>query len=467
MLIYIMLSLTNSASTFSLRSSSLIAGRTSAVFTLLYVLSFQRDAHSLQRVLNLQKTKRLKSFICRSYAAPPKQLFCIQRVVHFWRKIGGWGVGRPLLVSALFAAMFLLLLNLRAFASPLLAPRPVGQGVTIQGQESGSSAEAEKKPTLTEALKSEPDLILTEARSLLERGNVGEAHEVVRRYLAEHWSSAEGHFLLGYILFREVQAKASQRGPAELALYQNPGASERNFREENAKASLAEYTAGAKFRDPSAFDLKIIALDYVLLGDYIDADKWLTRSLEWNPNDSEGWYYLGRAKYNENRFEEAIHAFGKCLKLDSKNLKAEDNLGLSYAGLDRAEEAAAAYRTAIAWQAQSAKKDPGPFLDLGSLLLEQNQPDAALLNLLQAAEIAPQESKTHELLGKAYSHLNQLPKAQAELEKAVALSPQSGPLHYMLGQIYRKEGLNEKAKTEFDRATALNGTRSSPDTPRP
>ena len=73
----------------------------------------------------------------------------------------------------------------------------------------------------------------------------------------------------------------------------------------------------------------------------------------------------------------------------------------------------------------------------------------------------------HELLGKAYSHLNQLPKAQAELEKAIALSPQSGPLHYMLGQVYRKEGLNEKAKTEFDRAAALNGTRSSPDTPRP
>ena len=363
--------------------------------------------------------------------------------------------------------MFLLLFSLRSLGLPFNTKSPVTQEVTAQRQESGSSAAAAKKLTQSEALKLAPDPGLTEARSLLEKGNVGEAREAVRRYVALHPSSADGHFLLGYILFREIQVRASQESPADVALYQNPGGSERKFQEDSAKASLAEYTEGAKFRDPGAFDLKIVALDYVLLGDYVDADKWLTRSVEWNSKDSEGWYYLGRAKYNENRFEEAIHAFEQCLKLDAKNVKAEDNLGLSYAGLDRAEEAAAAYRTAIAWQAQSAKKDVGPFIDLGSLLLEQNQPDAALLNLLQAAEIAPQESRAHELLGKAYSHLNQLPKAQAELEKAIALSPQSGPLHYMLGQVYRKEGLNEKAKTELDRAAALNGTRSSPDTPRP
>jgi cytochrome c-type biogenesis protein CcmH/NrfG len=52
-----------------------------------------------------------------------------------------------------------------------------------------------------------------------------------------------------------------------------------------------------KWPDPSAADL------------YPDADKWLTKMLEWAPNDSEGWYYLGRTKYNENRFAEAIRAF--------------------------------------------------------------------------------------------------------------------------------------------------------------
>src|SRR2546430_10395142 len=38
-------------------------------------------------------------------------------------------------------------------------------------------------------------------------------------------------------------------------------------RDEKAKASLAEFTAGAKYSAPIAADLKVVAFDYVLLGD--------------------------------------------------------------------------------------------------------------------------------------------------------------------------------------------------------
>ena len=139
--------------------------------------------------------------------------------------------------------------------------------------------------------------------------------------------------------------------------------------------------------------MKIVALDYVLLGDYPHAHKWLTRSLAWSPKDSESWYYLGRTKYNENRFAEAVSAFEQCLKLDPKNVKAEGNLGLSFAGLGLNEEAATAYQTAIAWQSQLLVKNPGPYIDLGSLLLDENKTDVAISNLFQAVEISPRDSK--------------------------------------------------------------------------
>jgi Flp pilus assembly protein TadD len=235
--------------------------------------------------------------------------------------------------------------------------------------------------------------------------------------------------------------------------------------QEMAKASLAEFTAGAKFRDPSAADLKIVALDYVLLADYPDADKWLTKMLEWAPNDSEGWYYLGRTKYNENRFAEAISAFQQCLKLDTQNVKAEDNLGLSLAGLGRNDEAAAAYNQAIAWQAQPLAKNPGPYIDMGSLLIDENRSRDAVTFLLRAVEIAPRESRAHELLGKAYTRVEEFPKAQAELEKAIELSPQAANLHCMLAPVYRKQKLMEKAKVEYDRCAALTGSHSTSPTP--
>ena len=312
-----------------------------------------------------------------------------------------------------------------------------------------------------------PDSPLAEPRSLLQQGRVNDADRAVRQFLAEHPDSGEAHFLLGQILFREIQAGARSETQVEgvKVLQANPG--DEKLKAEKAKASLAEFTAGAKYRDPDASDLKTVALDYVLLGDYLDADKWLTKMLGWTPNDSEGWYLLGRAKYNENRFAEAISAFQQCLKLDSGNVKAEDNLGLSYAGLGRNDEAVTAYQQAIAWQAHAPLKNPGPYIDLGDLLIDQNRLEDAVVCLLQAIDIAPRDSRAHELMGKAYAHLDQLPKAQVELEKAVELSPQSANLHCVLAPVYRKQGLMEKAKSEYDRCAALTGNHSTPEMPRP
>src|SRR5437764_15153648 len=48
---------------------------------------------------------------------------------------------------------------------------------------------------------------LTPARWLLQRGMLGEAETAVRTYLQAHADSADAHFLLGFILFRQLQAK--------------------------------------------------------------------------------------------------------------------------------------------------------------------------------------------------------------------------------------------------------------------
>lgn len=304
---------------------------------------------------------------------------------------------------------------------------------------------------------------LQQAKSLLQRGEPTQAEGVVRQFLQGHGDSAEGHFLLAYILFREIQTEAGAKG----VMRYDVDASLAQFRDAHAKASLAEFTAGAKYHEPTAFDLKIVAEDYVLLNDFADADKWMTRSVEWNPNDSDAWYSLGRIKYTNNRFEEAIHAFEQCLKLDPKNVQAEYNLGLSYYGLSRAEDAVAAYKTAIEWQSKAAQKDPEPFIDLGTLYLEQNHPKDAIPYLLEATQLAPGSAKGHEKLGKSFLQLGELPQAQGELEKAVALAPNVASLHYMLGQVYRKEGLLEKAKSEFQRTAELIGTHASPETPMP
>ncbi len=208
-------------------------------------------------------------------------------------------------------------------------------------------------------------------------------------------------------------------------------------------------------------------MDYVLLGDFLDADQWFTKALKMNPADADGWYYLGRTKYNENRFSEAIDAFHTCLKLDAHNVKAEDNLGLSYEGvLNQIEEATQAFRTAIAWQTGGGERDAQPYINMGMLLLDQEHPEATWLTL-QEVVLAPQNPKAHEQLGRAYLKLKRWNDAHNELEKAVQLAPNSSSLHYELAMSYRDQGLKEEAKKEFDRCTELNATHSSVETPNP
>ena len=281
--------------------------------------------------------------------------------------------------------------------------------------------------------RSAPDDALREARATLTANNLPAAEQLTRQYLQLHKNSADGHFLLGYILFKQ----------------------------QKAQASLAEYTEGAKYRTPTPYDLEVVASDYVLLNDYPDAAKWYSKAVEWDPGNFQARYYLGRAKYAENLFEDAIEAFSACLKLDPRSVKAKDNLGLSLEALGRTEEAMAAYRTAIEWQAEAKVKDAGPYVNLGALLSSTGHPGEAVPLLIEAIQIEPSGISAHRELGKAYSHLEQFDKARQELERAVELAPQVAATHYLLAQVFRKLGLLEKAQAETDRYRELTNTHSS------
>jgi Flp pilus assembly protein TadD len=279
---------------------------------------------------------------------------------------------------------------------------------------------------------------LAQARSLLATGKLADSESVLRDYIHGHPSSAEAHFLLGYVLFRKKEAKES----------------------------LGEFTAGAALRRPHADELKIVASDYVMLGDYGDADKWFTAVVVEKPDDYDAWYLLGRAKFNESNFTAAVSSFERALTLRPKHVDAENNLGLAWMELNDTEKAQAAFQNAIDWQGE-APTDPQPFLNLGSLFADQTNFDKANLYLARAAALAPDNPRIHEELARVYAAQEKLPQAQNELEKAVELAPKIPGLHFKLGQLYRKEGLSERAALEFQICAQLNSTHSSAATPNP
>ena len=265
------------------------------------------------------------------------------------------------------------------------------------------------------------DALLYRAKSLVNLGQYDEADSALGPYLIAHPESDDALYILGYIRFRQGKAKES----------------------------LDTFTAAAKLKNPTANDLKIAALDYVLLQDYGDAAHYLELSVQMDPSDAEAWYHLGRTRYQQNKFDQAIEAFQRSLQLDPRSVKAENNLGLTLEAKNQTEDAIAAYRKAISFDASATSHSEQPYLNLGSLLVKLNHTEDAIPLLAKACETAPGAAKTHYELGKAYFGLKRFDDARKETEAAVKLDPKDSSQHYLLGRIYQRMGKTTLANEQF------------------
>lgn len=271
------------------------------------------------------------------------------------------------------------------------------------------------------------DALLYAGKSFVHLQNYVQAENALRLYLVQHQESDDALYLLGFVLHREGKPRES----------------------------LETYTKAAARKPPLGDDLKIVGLNYVLLNDHTDAIKWLEKAVEIDSRNKEAWYYLGRAYYTESRFAHARRAFLTVLNIDPRDAKAENNLGLIFESEGKPEDAIDAYRTAIAWQEESLHPSEQPYINLGSILVEQDRIDEAIPVLKKALDLAPNDAVCHLKLGTAYFRRGQLKEAQQALERATQLDPENAAAHYQLGRLYKKIHAGDRAKAEFDRTAEL------------
>ena len=316
---------------------------------------------------------------------------------------------------------------------PFLLPPSFGQ--TENGYEKAKAAfQSGQYPEailLFEAVESaapgKTDALLYSAKARIHLQKYADSENALRRYLESNPESANGYYLLGYVLNRENR-------PTE---------------------SLENYTRAAKITPPTGDDLKIVALDYELLNDNAAAIRWLERAVAMEPANKEAWYYLGRAYYTASRIPDARAAFEQVLRIEPRDARAENNLGLIFESGGKTDDALAAYGNAIAWQKEDSPSSEQPYLNLGSLLVTLDRADEAISPLRKAVELASTNSECHLRLGTAYLHLNRRDEAQKELLEAVRLNPQDATAHYQLGRYYKQVKNMDAAKREFDRVSEI------------
>ncbi len=229
--------------------------------------------------------------------------------------------------------------------------------------------------------------------------------------------------------------------------------------EGKSRESLDTYTQAARYRKPSAEDLRSVAIDYVVLSDYDDAIHWLELAAQMDPNGTEILYALGRCYYSKDRYVDAGKMFERVLTTKPEHLKAEENLGLVYEATNQPEKAEAALKNAASW-ANASGTDEWPFLDFGTFLLDQDRPEDAIEPLRIAVHIRAGCAACHEELGRALLADHESDGGIAELDQAAQLDPKNPKVHYELGRALRQAGQLERAQHEFALSQKLYTTHS-------
>lgn len=317
-----------------------------------------------------------------------------------------------------------------------------------------ASAQAVENETALKLFAPDQEVLALErARSLARAGRLADAERELRVLLVLHPGNFAALYELGSVLQREGKTKES----------------------------LAIYTEAARGSRPGSEDLRVVALDYVLLGDYLDAVRWLEQSVADDPSNARAWYDLGRACMMQEDFAGAEKALRRSLELlkDTRDdsdatgpalaVKAENNLGLTYEAQGRSSDAAAVYEIAVARQRSFALPSEQPLLNYGKLLIDLNQSEKAVGMLREATRIAPNDPKCHEQLARALDRAasegvpgDDPESAEKEMLEAIRLDPKNARLHFQLGLMYRRTGKAELARKEMALSGELYGARSSP-----
>jgi len=269
------------------------------------------------------------------------------------------------------------------------------------------------------------------AKSLINTERFSEAEAVLRQHIAIAPASHDGFYLLAYALFRQGRAKES----------------------------LQIYQSAANLKAPAPDDLKIIGLNYALLDNYDRSADYLERSHAADPANTETLYFLGRARYMQNRFAEALTAFQEVLRRDPRHVKAQNNLGQVFEARNDTDEAIAAYRHAVKLDLNSSKPSELPLLNLGVLLIEKNEVAEALTLLTRAAAVNPASARVRFHLGKTYLRLGRLADAEREFLQATKHDPKDIGAHYQLGRLYHRLGKKGLARQTLATSEQLRSSR--------
>jgi protein O-GlcNAc transferase len=151
-------------------------------------------------------------------------------------------------------------------------------------------------------------------------------------------------------------------------------------------------------------------------------------------------------------FAAALDPLEKYIAQRPDDAYAHFQLGYSYAGLKRPEDAKTEFSRAIALDPKMA----AAHLNLGLVELDED-PGAAADSFRRAAELQPTESRPRFLAGYALERSGKYPDAIEQYRLALAISPQDYEAHFALGRVLLRTNAAAEAEAQFREAIQIRG----------
>jgi tetratricopeptide (TPR) repeat protein len=134
-------------------------------------------------------------------------------------------------------------------------------------------------------------------------------------------------------------------------------------------------------------------------------------------------YWTARLDQDDGRYAAAVEGLQRATQLDSRYMRAYDNLGLCYEALGRFDEAERSFGEALRLNRGEKTRSPWPALNLGLLLTRLDRPDAAEARFRESRAADPRLRRARYPARRHAGEAGPVAEALTEPEEAARLDP--------------------------------------------
>ena len=170
-------------------------------------------------------------------------------------------------------------------------------------------------------------------------------------------------------------------------------------------------------------------------GDHAQAYDFARRAVQATPNDPQLWFLLGYAARLDGRYQEAVDAYSRGLRLNPSSLEGLSGQAQVYSQMGRVNDAQQILQKVI--DADPKRRDDT--LMLGELKMRSRDYAGAVESLRKAEQLGP-NGRSELLLALSYQNLKQMDLANQYLELAKRRAPNDPDVERTMAGYYREAG---------------------------